>query len=228
MKAVLLDVDGTLLRSNEAHALAWSRALGEFGYDVPPETVRRWIGMGGDKVLRRVDESLSDDHGPGKAISARRQDIFLHECVATLRPTNGARALLERLGAEKLQRVVATSAKKGELAALLDAAGIADQVDAATTSDDAERSKPDPDIVNEALKKASCAPEEAVYLGDTPYDVAAAHRAGVAAVALTCGGWDRSDLVDAEAVYEDPADLLRGLDTAPLTSLRRPPRETRT
>jgi HAD superfamily hydrolase (TIGR01509 family) len=220
LKAVLLDIDGTLIQSNDAHAEAWSFAFSVFGYDVSPQRVLRWIGMGGDKVLAQVDQKLSEDREPGKAIAELREEIFLRDYVGDLRPTNGARELLERIGAEKLLRVVATSAKAEELAGLLNAGGIVDQIDLATTSDDAERSKPDPDIVSTALAKASCKPDEALYLGDTPYDVAAAKSAGVAIVALTCGGWDADALAGAEEIYRDPAQLLAQFDVSPFMLLR--------
>ena len=212
MKAVLLDVDGTLVQSNAAHAEAWSRALAAHGYDVPAETIRGWIGMGGDRVLRRVDSRLSDDTEPGASIEQLRKEMFLRDFAPGLVPAVGARALLCRFGSAGMLRVIATSAKAEELSALLKAADIEDQVDLTTTSDDAERSKPDPDIVNVALAKASCASADAIYLGDTPYDVNAAHAAGVRVVALTCGGWDRDALAEADAIYDDPADLLRDFD----------------
>jgi HAD superfamily hydrolase (TIGR01509 family) len=208
LRAVLLDVDGTLVRSNDAHAEAWSRAFRAYGYDVSPAKVRGWIGMGGDKILRQVDPELTSESGLGKAIEQLRPQIFLGEYVARLESTNGARALLERIHAAELLRVVATSAKEEELWPVLKAAGIQDEIDLATTSDDADRSKPDPDIVVAALCKASCAKSEAIYLGDTPYDITAAHAAGLSVIALTCGGWDRAALAQADAVYEDPADLL--------------------
>src|SRR6202035_3505578 len=151
LRAVLLDVDGTLVRSNDAHAEAWSRAFRAYGYDVSPARVRGWIGMGGDKILRQVDPELTSESGLGKAIEQLRPQIFLGEYVARLESTNGARALLERIHAAKLLRVVATSAKEEELWPVLKAAGIQDEIDLATTSDDADRSKPDPDIVGAAL-----------------------------------------------------------------------------
>jgi HAD superfamily hydrolase (TIGR01509 family) len=212
MKAVLLDVDGTLVQSNGAHAQAWARALAAYGYEVAPDTIRRWIGMGGDRVLRRVDERLSDRDEPGASIQRLRQEIFLREYAPGLAPADGARALLRRIGAARLLRVVATSAKAEELSALLKAGDIEDQVDLSTTSDDVQRSKPAPDIVDIALAKAACTSGEAIYLGDTPYDIRAAHGAGVRVIALCCGGWDRESLAEADAVYEDPAALLRDFE----------------
>jgi HAD superfamily hydrolase (TIGR01509 family) len=213
-RAALLDVDGTLVDSNDAHARAWRRSLAENGYDVPLERLHSWIGMGGDKVLARVDPNLRVDCGVGKTISQRRMKIFL-DGVDRLRPTNGARELLERLAAENIRRIVATSAKKAELDAILRATKLEDCIDGATTADDADRSKPDADIVVAALGVAKAAPEEAVFLGDTPYDVQAAQRAHVVVVAVESGGWARAELAGARAIYADPLALLRDFERSP-------------
>jgi HAD superfamily hydrolase (TIGR01509 family) len=215
-EAVLIDVDGTLIDSNGAHALAWCRALEHYGYEVPVERLRRMIGMGGDKILKAIDSGLRDDTEPGKSISEFRQRLFLEQYVSALPPTPGARALLVHLGSVGFKRIVATSAKRDELDALLKTAGVADQIDTAVTLDDADRSKPDADIIESALDKGGVGPERAVYLGDTPYDVEAAHRAHLRCIALRCGGWNDRDLADADATYENPADLLAHIDSAPL------------
>jgi HAD superfamily hydrolase (TIGR01509 family) len=215
MKAALLDIDGTLAASNDAHAQAWSTALREFSFDVPFEEIRRWIGMGGDKILPRVQADLSDDREPGLSIVALRQRIFMDRYVADLQPTPGAVQLLRELRARKLLCVAATSATKKELDAIARAAGIAGGIDLATTADDAERSKPDADIVESALAKAGADRSQAIYLGDTPYDIEAAHKANVAVVALECGGWSAAELARAEAVYATPAALLEQFDRSP-------------
>ncbi|MGA8535169.1 MAG: HAD family hydrolase [Candidatus Tumulicola sp.] len=222
MPAVLLDVDGTLIASNEAHAKAWARALDAYGYAVPAERILGWIGMGGGKILKRIDPRLDSETGVGASVGQLRLRLFLGEYLPQLHPTNGARALLERLRESHLQRVVATSAKKDELDALLRQAGIEDQIDLAVTSDDVARSKPDSDVVHVALAKASRRPDQAVYVGDTPYDIEAAHGAGVATIAVRSGGWTDSALASAEAIYEDPADLLAHFDVSPLIRLCRP------
>lgn len=208
LSALLSDIDGTLVVSNDAHAKAWADALRQFGYDVPAERVRRLIGMGGDKILKRIDEKLNEEEEPGKSIEAVRLQIFLDRYVAGLEPTPGAVALLEQLGSRGILRVAATSANAKEFEEIAAVAGIAGYIDLATTSDDAARSKPDADIVQAALDKAKAGARDALYLGDTPYDIEAAHRAGVRVIALQCGGWSAGELAAAEAVYETPADLL--------------------
>ena len=216
LKAVLLDIDGTLVASNDAHAKAWADALRDFGYDRDVEQIRRWIGMGGDKILPRVDKRLDDENDPGKAILKLRLKIFMQRYAPNLKPAPGAAALLDRLRASGVLRVAATSAKEAEFKKITEAAGIADRIDLATTADDAERSKPDADIVRAALEKAGTTAAHAVYLGDTPYDVVASHKAGVPIVALRCGGWGAAELRDADAIYEDPEELLREFERSPI------------
>lgn len=217
-RAALLDVDGTLLDSNDAHARAWVDALGEVGIAVERERVRPLIGMGGDKLMPEVAD-LDPESEEGKRISARRSEIFRDRYLPKLQALPGARALLERLRADGFRLVVATSAKREELDGLLKAAGVADLVDAATTSDDAEASKPDPDIVVAALGKAGVPPHRAFMLGDTPYDVEAATKASVGIVALRSGGWKDQDLRGALAVYDTPADLLASYEKSPFSML---------
>jgi HAD superfamily hydrolase (TIGR01509 family) len=214
LKAVILDVDGTLIDSNDAHARAWVDACAELGRQVELEHARRLIGMGGDKVLPRLT-GLTEEDEQGRRLAERRGAIFRERYLAGLRPFPGARALLERFRAEGLTLAVATSASKRDLQPLLERAGVADLIDERTDADDAEESKPDPDIVQSALHRAGASPEEAIMLGDTPYDVEASARAGVRCVAVRCGGWDDAALRGAVAVYQDPAELLARYQTSP-------------
>jgi HAD superfamily hydrolase (TIGR01509 family) len=215
IKAGLFDVDGTLVDSNDAHARAWVEAFAEAGIRVSYDEVRRAIGMGGDKLMPAV-AGLSEDSPEGKRIAKRRQEIFAQKYLPHIRPLPGASDLVRALKARGYTLVAASSAKKEELQALLKIAGVDGLLDAATSSDDAEESKPDPDIVQAALKRAHAQPDEAIMIGDTPYDVEAARAAGVRVIALRSGGWTDEDLRGADAVYDDPADLLAHLDDSPL------------
>ena len=214
--AVLLDVDGTLVDSNDAHAQAWSAACSEFGFDRPVEFFGPLIGMGGDHVLPRVDPALSDNDEPGQSIAKRRGEIFTSSFLPTLRAMPGAQELVEHLRHCGLRCVVASSAKADELEALLEIARVSKYIDVQTTSEDARTSKPAPDIVNVALEKARVAPNEVIFLGDTPYDIRSGQQAGVSVIALRCGGWDDLGLAGAIAIYNDPADLLAQYDASPL------------
>lgn len=205
---MLFDVDGTLLDSNDAHARAWEDAFREAGYTARFADVRPLIGMGGDKLLPKVI-GVDAESARGKALGKRRQEIFRERYLPQLRPFPGARALLERMRAAGLTLVVATSAKEDELAGLLAAAGVADLFAETTTSSDADNSKPDPDIIEAALARAGhVAPAAALMVGDTPYDVEAASRAGVGTVAVRSGGWDDAALHGAVAVYESVGEIL--------------------
>lgn len=215
--AVLLDIDGTLVDSNAAHAAAWADAFATRGRQHRPEDIRPLIGKGGDKLLREL-ASLDHESGEGKAISEARTEIFTTRYLPTLGPTPGAAALIAWLLQRGLTVVVATSAQQDEVQALLTICNGQALVEDATTSDDAERSKPDPDIIVAALMKTGAAPDRAVMIGDTPYDIEAARRAGLPTIALRCGGWDDAHLQAAIAIYDDPGDLLDHLGQSPFFS----------
>jgi len=218
VRTIILDVDGTLVNSNDAHAHSWVEALAEHGYSVPFDRVRRLIGMGSDKVLQETT-GLEKETGPGKAISNRSGAIFRERYLPSIRPFPHVRALLMRMRDRGLRRVVATSGKREDLDTLLRIAGVDELIDAATAGD-VRNTKPDPDLVQEALQQAGSDPRETLMIGDTPYDIQAAQRAGVPIVAFRCGGWEDADLGGAVAVYQDPADLLLRFDDSPLAANR--------
>lgn len=206
-ETVLFDVDGTLIDSNAAHAQAWTQSLREHGVAAGVDEVRRLIGMGGDKLLPAIAH-VSEDSDLGQAIARRKKEIFA-TLLPGLQPTRGARALLEYLRQQRVTLVIATSADDREMSALLKRAGIDDLIPERTSKDDAAESKPDPDIVQAALDRSKTRPELAVMVGDTPYDIEAANRAGIGAIALRCGGyWSDIDLRDALDIIDDPAALL--------------------
>jgi HAD superfamily hydrolase (TIGR01509 family) len=217
IRGVILDVDGTLVASNDAHARAWVEAMEEHGVQVPFEKVRRLIGMGGDKLLPMAT-GIEEDTAEGKAISKRRGEIFKERYLPKLEPCPGARELLARMRETGLRLVVASSAKADELEPLLDVCGANDLVESKTSSDDAEHSKPDPDIVQAALEQMALPAGDVLMLGDTPYDIEAARGAGVGVIALRSGGWGDPHLQGAVAIYEHPADLLAHYNASPLAN----------
>jgi HAD superfamily hydrolase (TIGR01509 family) len=208
IRGVILDVDGTLVDSNDAHARAWVAAIAEHGLRIPFEVVRRMIGMGGDKLLPAAT-GIREETPKGKAITKRRKEIFLRKFLPGLFPTPGAEELLREFKNRGLKMVIATSATAEELDPLLQICRAGQVVEAKTSSDDAERSKPDPDIVSAALKQIGLPKDQTVMLGDTPYDIEAARRAGVKIIALRCGGWTDRDLQGSVAIYDNPSHLLR-------------------
>lgn len=220
---VVLDVDGTLLRSNDAHAHAWVEAFAEAGIDAPYDVVRPLIGMGADKLLTAIQPGLSKQQGPGKRISERVGEIFLSRYAHGLEPTNGARALVEHMAAAGLRLVVATDAKQQELELLLKAANVADLVADRVTGSDVEHSKPSGAIVALAQRKIGLWAGDAIMIGDQPYDIQAAAREGLPTIALRCGGRSDDELSGAAAIYADPADLLAHYATSPLGRDAPPP-----
>ncbi|PLS78297.1 MAG: hydrolase [Chloroflexi bacterium] len=216
VQGVIFDVDGTLVLSNDQHAQAWVDALAEFGYDVPFERVRPLIGMGGDKLMPEVVPGLNDEESPGKEIAKRRKEIFKERYLRTLTPANGSRQLLEHLKNAGVKIVIASSATSEELSSLLQAAGVEELVEDATTSSDANESKPAPDIVGVALDKLKLQPEQTIMIGDTPYDIESAKGCGVGVVGVRCGGFSDDQLAGAVAIYDDPADILAHVKDSPL------------
>ena len=218
IRAVIFDIDGTIVDSNDAHANAWVQAIRETGRRVEFSRVRPLIGMGGDKLLPEVT-GLSIESPDGKAIAERRGEIFATEFLPHLQPTRGAKQLLEWLRDERMTLVIATSAEEKEVQGLLRVAGAEKMFESMATSDDAERSKPDPDIVAAALERANCPPDQTIMVGDTPYDVEAARRTGIEIIGLRSGGWSDAELHGAIAVYQDPADLVDHYDLSPFKRL---------
>jgi HAD superfamily hydrolase (TIGR01509 family) len=215
--AVLFDIDGTLVDSNDAHAAAWVRAFSEFEIAVDPDLVRRCIGMGGDKLLPTVI-GITESSPMGAQISERRGEIFKAEFLPRLKPFPGADRLVAAVKDRGLTAVAASSASKDDLRSLLKVAGVESLMDSATSSDDAEESKPDPDIIVAALARAKARPDEAIMIGDTPYDVEAAQRAGVRVIGFRCGGWGDEDLKGAAAIYQGPLDLVLRLNSSPIVT----------
>jgi HAD superfamily hydrolase (TIGR01509 family) len=214
-QGVIFDVDGTLVDSNDAHARAWTEACEEAGHHVPFARVRRLIGMGGDQLLPEA-VGLSAETPSGQAIAERRGQIFRERYLPHVRPFPGARDLVHRLHRNGYALGVASSAQPEELRALLKIAGVDDLIGTKTSADDVEESKPEPDVVLAALEKLRLPASAALMVGDTPYDVQAARRAGVAIIGFRCGGWSERELDGALAVYDGPADLLARIDASPL------------
>jgi HAD superfamily hydrolase (TIGR01549 family) len=214
VRGVILDVDGTLVDSNDAHARAWVDAFAEFEFDVPYARARSLIGMGGDNLLPEAI-GVEKDSPQGEAIAKRRSAIFKERYLKTVNPFRGTREMAERMKVEGLEIAIGTSAQEDELKPLLEIADVADLIDTKTSADDAESSKPDPDIIHAALKRLKIPSDEVLMVGDTPYDIEAAARAGVRTVAFRSGGWSDAGLKGAIAVYAGPWDLLDRFDDSP-------------
>lgn len=209
LRAVIFDVDGTLIDSNDQHALAWLKTFRRFGHETPFQRVRAQIGKGGDQLMPVfLDEA--EIEARGEEISHYRGELFKREFLPGLQPFPGVRDLFMRLRADGREILLASSATGEELQRYKEIAGVTDLIDGATSGDDATHSKPDPDIFQAALRRAAVPPEEAVVIGDTPYDAIAAVEAGVRPIGVLCGLFPEAVLrrEGCSAVFRDPADLL--------------------
>ena len=215
--AVLLDVDGTLVDSNDAHAHAWVEALAAHDIEVPYARVRSLIGMGGSLVIAEVGGPEPDSRKSEK-IAKDRGEIFREKWLHHVRPLPKARELLLMLGREGYHYAIASAAADAELQPLLELADLADLAPVQTTSDDVDRPKPHPDIVEAALARVPAERHRTVMLGDTPYDVMACRSATVDIIGFTTGGWSTEGLAGSVAVYDGPADLLARWSDSPLSA----------
>jgi HAD superfamily hydrolase (TIGR01509 family) len=209
-RAVIFDVDGTLIDSNDYHARAWQETFARYEIETTVEEVRAQIGKGGDQLLpvfvpKEMIERV------GEQMKGERTAYFKEKYLPLVRPFPKVRELFERLKADGVEAVLASSGKEEEVEEYKKIAGIADLLDDHTSSDDAEKSKPHPDIFLAAVEKLGN-PDRSrvVVVGDTPYDAEAATKAGLRIVGVLCGGWGADELRKAgcSAVYRDPADLL--------------------
>lgn len=208
-EALLCDIDGTLVQSNWLHAEAWQEAFREMDIELDLETLRRQIGKGGDELIpvfvpwwRRlvVEEPLK----------ALRSHIFRSQFRDRVEPIARARDLLVRCKEAGLKVVLASSSDQKDLEVMKTLVGIDDLVDKETSAEDAEQSKPKPDIFTVALRKIGLPADRVMALGDTPYDAESAGLAGILTIGVETGGWSREDLLDAGcvAVYRDVGELL--------------------
>ena len=217
-KAVLFDVDGTLVDTVDLHAQAWVEALQHFGVEADFTDIRLQIGKGGDQFLPGlIPPDMLEERG--EEIQEFRSDLFKRKYMSQVRPFPGVRELFERIRSSGQKIVLASSGPAEEVETHKATANIADLIDDATTADDAERSKPFPDIFEAAFGKLGLEDRaQAMVVGDTPYDVEAARAAGMSTIGFLSGGFTEQALRQAGciAVYRDPQDLLDGYDASPL------------
>lgn len=217
-KAVIFDVDGTLVDSVDQHAQAWQDAFRDFGHDVGFLAIRGQIGKGGDQLMPALlgSEALK---GQTEKLEERCAQIFKKDYLPLVTSFPGVRALFQRLLADGWQIALVSSAKRDELDTYKRIAGIDDLIQAEATSDDAEKSKPCPDIFRAAMRRLhGCQPGDVIVVGDAPYDAQAAGQAGLRTIGVLCGGFAQEDLRAAGciAIYQDPANLLANYESSPL------------
>ncbi|MBV8898813.1 MAG: HAD family hydrolase [Verrucomicrobia bacterium] len=216
-RAAIFDIDGTLVDSVDIHAEVWQRVLAEFGKQIRFEDVRRQIGKGADTLLPEflTKEELKQK---GKKISEYRAELFKREYLNRVRPFPKVPDLFRRIDRAGIRIALASSSKADEVTHYKKLCGIEDLVDAETSADEAEKSKPYPDIFEAALGKLPwVTAAEALAIGDTPYDAEAAGKSGIRTIGLLSGGFPEEDLRKAGAIviYRDCADLLERFDASP-------------
>lgn len=211
-KAVIFDVDGTLVDTVDAHAESWRQAFAAFGREFGFDVIRRQIGKGGDQLLPMFlnERELKEE---GERIEAFRSDVFKRKFLPQVHGFPAVRALFERLAADGAVIALGSSAKGEELDAYKAAAGIEDLQLIEVSSDNAERSKPHPDIFQATLDRLELPASDVIVVGDTPYDATAALKAGIRMVAVRCGGFDDASLREAGAIeiYDDLEHILIAL-----------------
>jgi phosphoglycolate phosphatase-like HAD superfamily hydrolase len=216
IQAVLFDIDGTLVDSNERHVDAWAFAFRDEGLPQELDDIRTQIGKGGDLLVPALLPDVGKDvHA---RISNRHGELFKDMYLDHVRPFDCASAIIERVHQTGRKVVLASSAKAEELDHYVGLLDVEAMLAATTSIDDVDASKPEPDIFSVALGKVGIDASHAIVVGDTPYDVEAARRAGVAAIGLTSGPFDEKALKEAGAiaVFADVAALLQGFDRSPL------------
>jgi HAD superfamily hydrolase (TIGR01509 family) len=217
LKAVIFDVDGTLVDSNDHHAKAWQEAFKKFGIQVSFEAAHQQIGKGGDQLM---PEFLTQDQLErlGEDLEKYRGDLFKEKYLDTVQPFPRVRELLEKLKENGLLIALASSAKEDEVEKHQKTLGIEKLVDFATSKDDSATSKPAPDIFNAALKGLDVDASEAIVVGDSPWDIVAARKARLQIICLLSGGFSEEQLRDGGAaeIYDDVSDLLDNLERSVL------------
>lgn len=224
IKAVIFDIDGTLIDSVDLHARAWQEAFRKYGHDIPFEKVRHQIGKGGDQLMPvfLTKDQLSQY---GHELESYRVELYKKQYLPQAQAFPKVRELFARLIEDGKRIALASSAKEDEVDAYKEKAHIQDLIDTATSADDAERSKPHPDIFVAALEGLGrdYRRDEIVIVGDSPYDMTAAAKLHVKTVGLLCGGFPEAELraQGCEAIYRDPADLLARYPHTPFTEGKR-------
>jgi HAD superfamily hydrolase (TIGR01509 family) len=209
VKALLCDIDGTLVQSNWLHAEAWQIAFREIGIDLVLEDVRRQVGKGGDELVPVFVPWWKQKHVQ-EPLEAYRKFVFQTDFMPQVKPIPRVREFLLRVRQAGIRLALASSASKEDLETYKQIANMQDLIEEETSADDADRSKPHPDIFQATLKQLGLKPAEALALGDTPYDAEAAGKAGVWTIGVMTGGWSREDLLAAGCieVYADVGELV--------------------
>ena len=211
LKAILLDIDGTLVDSNDKHTDCWVEAFAHFGKEVDWKVIRQQIGKGGDQL---VPDTLNarEMRKFGEELKEYRGKLWTKDYMKTVEPFPGVQDALRELRQRKIKLAFASSSNENEVEYYVSLLGAEEMLEGSTSKKDAQFSKPSPEIFQAALEQVGTKRERTLVAGDTPYDVLAAHRAGVAIAALLCGGFPRDLLAKAEFLFDDIPTMVKELD----------------
>ena len=211
MQAILLDIDGTLVDSNDKHTDCWVEAFAHFGKTVEWDAVRKQIGKGGDLL---VPDTLNarEMRDFGEPLKRYRGELWKEKYMKSVQPFPGVRDSIRALHARGLRLAFASSSNPDEVEYYVELLGVGDLLEGTTSKEDAQFSKPSPEIFQAALERVKSDPARTMAVGDTPYDILAAHRVPVPVVALRCGGFEEPTLAKAEFVFDDLNQMIREID----------------
>ncbi|MGF1589084.1 MAG: HAD family hydrolase [Pleurocapsa sp.] len=210
IKAIIFDLDGTLVDSVDYHTEAWVKAFAQYGYDFPFEKLRQQIGKGSTYIIEDL-LSTAEAKNLESDIAQYRKQYYQDNLLAKVQPFPQVKQLFERLKADDIKIVLASSARKETVVHYQKLLEIENLIDGVTTTDDVEHSKPEPDIFKSAFEKLpDQSTEEVMVVGDSPYDAIAANQISLTTIGVLCGGFTAQTLTEAGcvAIYQDPSDLL--------------------
>jgi HAD superfamily hydrolase (TIGR01549 family) len=216
-RAVIFDLDGTVVDSNELHVDAWDETFRKYGKQFPRQDLHRQIGKGGDQYLPVfLDER--EMHEIGREVEQFRAELFKRKYLERVKPFPKVKELFQRIRDAGKRIALASSGNADEVTHYVKLAALGELFETQTTKSDVDHSKPRPDVFLAALRHLGTPADETIVIGDTPYDVQAAKKAGMRTIGLRCGGFPEDELraYGAVAIYGDPADLLASYERSPL------------
>ena len=212
LQGILFDIDGTLIDSNDIHATCWVEAFEHFGKSFDHDTVREHIGKGGDLLVPDL-LNAREMQKFGEELREYRGEIFKKKYMKTIKPFPRIADQLRKLDELGVRMVLSSSGNPDEVEYYAGLIGVEDLIKGSTSTEDANISKPSPEIFEAGLKRLKTDPGKTLVVGDTPYDILAAHRASLPVAAVLCGGFPRETLGKAEFLFADVEELVRKIDT---------------